>query len=334
MHRYAVKQKPIQETRTAISATHVRAWPTQERTVRSILHLQRSIGNHAVQQILRGRSSLVAGPSLTLTGHTLKFYVLGPPSERSALSERFRISVQRLLPPGYIFNLTRQRPRDMQYEGYYRAELQEPANPTPSESWRENFVTVLRRCINGPDVQFRLQDGTAVMFGEYDPVLRRESALAPWSEPVAPQIGRRIPGVSGIIDVRDLENVNDEQLAANFLAHELEEQTARQAHGVTSFPSAHRVAVYGEAAFMGGRRRRSDREYATASRNAADPTSTWQWWIPYESPAPPDGDGSVLAAVINWQGSNIVDTRTETFVDIGAFEAAAGSAGLELIRTS
>ena len=50
MRTFAQIQKPAQQAKTVSSSTHSRAWSSQNQTARSILHLQRTIGNQAVQR--------------------------------------------------------------------------------------------------------------------------------------------------------------------------------------------------------------------------------------------------------------------------------------------
>ncbi len=56
MFTFAQKQKPNQQTKSASSTMHSRAHSGQSGEIRSILHLQRTIGNHAVQQLLQANA--------------------------------------------------------------------------------------------------------------------------------------------------------------------------------------------------------------------------------------------------------------------------------------
>ena len=53
MHTFAHKQKPTQQTKSVNSTTPMRAFLGQNHAIRSILHLQRTIGNQAVQRLLQ-----------------------------------------------------------------------------------------------------------------------------------------------------------------------------------------------------------------------------------------------------------------------------------------
>lgn len=72
MHTFAQKQKPIQQTKSANSAKPNRSFFGQGREEHSISHLQRMIGNQAVQRLLKDRTegheaSLENNPSTGLT---------------------------------------------------------------------------------------------------------------------------------------------------------------------------------------------------------------------------------------------------------------------------
>ena len=56
MHTFAQKQKPTQQIKLASSKTQGRAFSAQNHAVRSILHLQRTIGNYAVQRLLQSNT--------------------------------------------------------------------------------------------------------------------------------------------------------------------------------------------------------------------------------------------------------------------------------------
>ena len=73
MRTFAHKQKPTQPTKSSNSARSGRAYSAQSREVRSILHLQCTIGNHAVQRLLQSNAEELhaesATPASTRFGH-------------------------------------------------------------------------------------------------------------------------------------------------------------------------------------------------------------------------------------------------------------------------
>jgi hypothetical protein len=84
MHTFAEKPKATQQTTSAKPTIPGRAHFGQSRKVNSILHLQRTIGNHAVQQILQTNAEeLRAGPAITSSprfGHDFSQITVHPKS--------------------------------------------------------------------------------------------------------------------------------------------------------------------------------------------------------------------------------------------------------------
>lgn len=67
MHTFAQKQKDTQQKTSAKSTKLDRALSGQSSEIRSILHLQRTIGNHTGQRLLHGSQS----PSRLINGSTI-----------------------------------------------------------------------------------------------------------------------------------------------------------------------------------------------------------------------------------------------------------------------
>lgn len=78
MRTFAQKQKPTQQIKVASSTTHGRAWSSQSQAVRSILHLQRTIGNHAVQRLLTADTEKLKTDSKTRTMNQPKLTINTP----------------------------------------------------------------------------------------------------------------------------------------------------------------------------------------------------------------------------------------------------------------
>ncbi len=90
MRTFAQKQKPAQQAKAASSATYGHECYSQSRAARSILHLQRTIGNQAVQRMLQDNpehTPLIAPPA----GLNPKHLVSSP-------------LVQRFVPPGVMWD--------------------------------------------------------------------------------------------------------------------------------------------------------------------------------------------------------------------------------------
>jgi len=330
-------KKPLSTKENSASNKQKTGFRSLSSHIGRILFLQRTIGNQAVQRLIKsgalqaklriGQLGDVYEQEARLVGHTLELYVVErtgrnrgmnrPSSHQTTLSGRFRTLVQRLLPGGYRFELHWELPTNPYNSGFYRAELTQTGPGFSSDpSWKRELQHEVALSIRGSSLRFSLEDGTTTIVGAFNP-----TTTVPGG--VAPLLRGTIPGSYGRLDVRDFERLRD-QIAANFLAHELREQRARQ-WGGSSFQSAHREAVLHETDFMGGKRQ-EDMEHIT---NGVDfnnpPASPWQWWIPYERM-----DGSIVAAVLHLQGSNIVSSRTAGFPSRSQFSSAASAQGLEI----
>ncbi len=84
MRTFVHKQKPTQQTKSSKSARSGRAISAQSREVRAILHLQRTIGNHALQRLLQsnaeGRYAESLTPASTRFGHDFsRIPIFSPP---------------------------------------------------------------------------------------------------------------------------------------------------------------------------------------------------------------------------------------------------------------
>lgn len=84
MRTFVHKQKPTQQTKSSNSARPGRAFSAQSREVRSILHLQHTIGNHAVQRLLQSNVEELhpesVTPASTRFGHNFSRMPIFSPS--------------------------------------------------------------------------------------------------------------------------------------------------------------------------------------------------------------------------------------------------------------
>lgn len=96
MLTFAHKQKPTQHTKSSNSARSGRAFSAQSSEVRSILHLQRTIGNHAVQRLLQKNVEELhvesATPASTRFGQDFSRTPTHPPAAR-AIQMKLHISL-------------------------------------------------------------------------------------------------------------------------------------------------------------------------------------------------------------------------------------------------
>src|SRR5215212_2491669 len=96
MRTFAQKPTATQQTTSAKSATSARAHFRQNREVNSTLHLQRTIGNQAVQQMLRTHEGLQTGlmnTALPHFGHDFSRIPIHPPAE-GAIQTKLAINKQ------------------------------------------------------------------------------------------------------------------------------------------------------------------------------------------------------------------------------------------------
>ncbi len=95
MRTFAHKQKPTQQTMSAKSSVPVRGHFGQSREVNSILHLQRTIGNQAVQRMLQthteGLNAGLTGTASPRFGHDFSRISINPRAA-GALQKRFAIN--------------------------------------------------------------------------------------------------------------------------------------------------------------------------------------------------------------------------------------------------
>jgi hypothetical protein len=84
MRTFVHKQKPTQQTKSSNSARSGRAFSAQSREVRSTLHLQRTMGNHAVQRLVQSNAEELhaesATPASTRFGHNFSRIPIFSPS--------------------------------------------------------------------------------------------------------------------------------------------------------------------------------------------------------------------------------------------------------------
>lgn len=95
MRTFAHKRKPTQEAKSASSARHGRAFSGQSREVSSVLHLQRTIGNQAVQRLLRINAEELEVGSATIAssrfGHDFSQIPLHP-QPRNKIQPKLTVS--------------------------------------------------------------------------------------------------------------------------------------------------------------------------------------------------------------------------------------------------
>jgi hypothetical protein len=90
MHTFAHKQKPIQQARSAGSLRLGRTLSGQSRGVSSLLYLQRTLGNQAVQQLLQANAEEFEADSTTTASTRFT-----PEASRTLLDARAHAEIPR-----------------------------------------------------------------------------------------------------------------------------------------------------------------------------------------------------------------------------------------------
>lgn len=110
MRTFAQEQKPTQQTKSAGSKAQNGAFAAQTQEVRSLLHLQRAIGNQAVQQLLQAHANdREVGSDRQATAHFVHggSWIPGYPQSRVRIQAQLAVN-----PPGDIYEQEADRVAD------------------------------------------------------------------------------------------------------------------------------------------------------------------------------------------------------------------------------
>lgn len=249
----------------------------------------------------------------------LRFHILNGSGNAANLAGRFRRLVQAALPDLHRFRLSRlSRPPFSLADWFCDASLLGPTfETTTPPGWkralRDTLWSHIRPQAQGT-LQLALTDGSQrTVIGMFDP---QEGAA---TRRLAPNLRRAIEGSIpereriGRLDVRDLERLTV-RARASLLVHEIIEQNSKQFGGLTRYEDAHRLAMTGETAVMGGRRLQAEEH---TSSHIAGTATRWQWWIPYESPR-----RDIRAIIMYMLGGNVERSRLAGFPNLAAYHAA------------
>lgn len=162
MRTFALKQKPTQEAKSVSSARRGWAFSGQSHDVRSILHLQRTIGNQAVQRMLQADGKkLEAGSASSAPTSFVHYFSRIPIFSTSTVRVQPKLTVS---PPGVMYEEEPDRVPDQvmrmpepdktqqQRVGCEKKELQ-----TQLEPWNQTYKPIadqaIQRQIDDPGMQ-------------------------------------------------------------------------------------------------------------------------------------------------------------------------------------